>query len=179
MTCYFGAEQAGYFTMYKHFFENYDDVDIACDLTDEISTSSIVITTNKVAIYWEFSKQSEPTGATTSAELCSADKGIIKSVDIRYYSDSTAYPICDLTTVYKDNTNAVKAISSDCISPTHIHYDVRIHRVLHCKQTGYFFMVLYQSDLMLANPNTKPYGGNNLKTKIDCFIGVKYYSTRH
>eukprot|EP00957_Ditylum_brightwellii_P211044 15365701-Ditylum_brightwellii.AAC.2 len=32
-----------------------------------------------------------------------------------------------------------------------------------------------QTDLMLANPDTKPNGENNLKTKIDHLIGVQYY----
>ena len=36
-------------------------------------------------------------------------------------------------------------------------------------------MVPCQTDLMLVDPNTKPHGGNNFKTKNDCLIDVKYY----
>eukprot|EP00957_Ditylum_brightwellii_P014505 1091954-Ditylum_brightwellii.AAC.1 len=87
----------------------------------------------------------KPTGATTSAELCGADKGIVKTVGI------------------------------NCLTPTHCHHDINIHRILHCKRVSLTSIVPYQLDLMLADPNTKSHNGNNVKTKIDQLIGVKYY----
>eukprot|EP00957_Ditylum_brightwellii_P134403 10246565-Ditylum_brightwellii.AAC.1 len=68
--------------MGKSFFENYNDADLAQDVRDRKSTSSIAIITNKVVTHLKISKQPEPTGATASAELCSADKGIAKAVDV-------------------------------------------------------------------------------------------------
>eukprot|EP00957_Ditylum_brightwellii_P107583 8207974-Ditylum_brightwellii.AAC.1 len=119
--------------MYKSFFENCDDADLTHDLRDRRSTSSIVITTNQVATHWEISKQPELAGSTIIAELCSAEKGIIKSVDVRHVSSSIGYPNCELTIVHEDNAGTAKAISSDCLTPTHRHHDVKIHRILYHK----------------------------------------------
>eukprot|EP00957_Ditylum_brightwellii_P203198 15333618-Ditylum_brightwellii.AAC.2 len=76
MTYHFGAGWTEYLTMYTYLLKNYDDADLAQDLKDKKSTSSIVITINQVAINWKISKQLEPTGVTTSGELCSAVKDI-------------------------------------------------------------------------------------------------------
>eukprot|EP00957_Ditylum_brightwellii_P095580 7280587-Ditylum_brightwellii.AAC.1 len=130
MICYFSAGQAEYLAMYKSFFENYDGVDLIHGLRDRRSISSIVITTNQVATHLEIFKQSEPTGATTSAELYSSDKGIIKSVDVRHFDSSIGYPICEPTTVHEDNTGTVRAVTSDCLTLTYRHDDVKIHRIL-------------------------------------------------
>eukprot|EP00957_Ditylum_brightwellii_P000606 47121-Ditylum_brightwellii.AAC.1 len=105
MACYFGAGQVEYLVKYKSFFENYDDANLAHNLRDLRSASSIIITTNQVATHWEIYEQSEPTDAIT----------VLNSV------------------------------------------------------------ALANSDLMLAGPYTKPHGGNTLKSKIDHFVGVKYY----
>eukprot|EP00957_Ditylum_brightwellii_P205643 15344772-Ditylum_brightwellii.AAC.1 len=96
-----------------------------------------VITTNQVATHWKIYKQLEPTGATTSAELCSAGKDIVKAFDVRHYSTSNG--------------------------------------ILHHKRVGHISMIPRQTDLMLADPNIKPHGRNNLKTKIDCLVSIKYY----
>eukprot|EP00957_Ditylum_brightwellii_P068431 5195705-Ditylum_brightwellii.AAC.1 len=111
-TCHFGAGQVEYFTMYQSFFENYDNDNLAQDLRERRSISSIVITANQVAEHWEISKQPEPTGATTSAELCSADKVVVKAVDVRHFSTSTGGPIYEPTIIHEDNTGTFNAVSS-------------------------------------------------------------------
>eukprot|EP00957_Ditylum_brightwellii_P037783 2857525-Ditylum_brightwellii.AAC.1 len=68
MTCCFGSGQAEYLTMYKSFFESYDDADLAHDFRDRRSTSSNVITINQAAAHWKISKPLKPTTATTSAK---------------------------------------------------------------------------------------------------------------
>eukprot|EP00957_Ditylum_brightwellii_P092981 7079541-Ditylum_brightwellii.AAC.1 len=56
----------------------YSDADLARELRERISTTSIALLTNGVAAHWDISKQGEPTGATTSAELFALYKGILK-----------------------------------------------------------------------------------------------------
>ena len=113
MTCHFGAGQVEYLTMNQSFFQIYDTANLAQDLRGRRSNSSIVITANQVATHWEISKQPEPTGATTSADLCSADKDIVKAVDVRHFSTSTGCPIYEPTIIHEHNVGTVNAISSD------------------------------------------------------------------
>eukprot|EP00957_Ditylum_brightwellii_P126787 9664483-Ditylum_brightwellii.AAC.1 len=110
------------------------------------------------------SKQPGPTGVANSTEQCSAAKGIVKAVDVRHFSTSIGYPICEPTIVQEDNAGTVNAISSDQLTPTYYHYDVKIHRILYHKRVDHIAMVFCKTELMLADPNVKPYGGNNLKT---------------
>eukprot|EP00957_Ditylum_brightwellii_P150505 11460540-Ditylum_brightwellii.AAC.1 len=60
----------------------YSDADLARELRERISITSIALLTNGVATHWDISKLGEPTGATTSAELFALHKGVIKVSDI-------------------------------------------------------------------------------------------------
>eukprot|EP00957_Ditylum_brightwellii_P211077 15365726-Ditylum_brightwellii.AAC.1 len=42
-------------------------------------------------------------------------------------------------------------------------------------EKGIIAIVYSKTDLMLADPNKKPYRGKNLRTKIDRFIGTRFY----
>eukprot|EP00957_Ditylum_brightwellii_P196079 14939412-Ditylum_brightwellii.AAC.1 len=57
----------------------YSDADLARELRERRSTISIALFTNGVATHWDISKQGEPTGDTTSAELFALHKGILKA----------------------------------------------------------------------------------------------------
>eukprot|EP00957_Ditylum_brightwellii_P056743 4300266-Ditylum_brightwellii.AAC.1 len=83
--------------MYEYFFAKYDDADLAQDLRYRRSASFILIITNQVATHWEISKQHKLTGVASSSELCIAYKGIVKAVDIRNFSASIGYPMCEST----------------------------------------------------------------------------------
>eukprot|EP00957_Ditylum_brightwellii_P190089 14471497-Ditylum_brightwellii.AAC.1 len=81
----------------------YSDADLARELRERRSTTSIDLLTNGVATHWDISKQGEPIGATTSAELFALHKGILKVNDIRNFSSTIGYSIGALSTVYEDN----------------------------------------------------------------------------
>eukprot|EP00957_Ditylum_brightwellii_P034233 2595627-Ditylum_brightwellii.AAC.1 len=75
---HFDGGKAEYLKHYKSFLEAYTDADLAQELQERRSTTSIALFTNGVATHWEISKQSEPTGATSSAELFTLHKGVSK-----------------------------------------------------------------------------------------------------
>eukprot|EP00957_Ditylum_brightwellii_P038655 2922201-Ditylum_brightwellii.AAC.1 len=81
----------------------YLDADLARELRERRSTTSIALLTNGAATYWDISKQGEPTGTTTSAELFALHKGIIKVNDIYNFTSSIGCSIGNPSTVYEDN----------------------------------------------------------------------------
>eukprot|EP00957_Ditylum_brightwellii_P070597 5363846-Ditylum_brightwellii.AAC.1 len=111
----------------------YSDADLARELRERRSTTSITLLTNGVATHWDISKQGEPTGATTSAELFVLHKGIIKVSDICNFSLSIGYSIGDPSTIYEDNAGTINAITSDCTNPTQRHHDGKISTVIYHK----------------------------------------------
>eukprot|EP00957_Ditylum_brightwellii_P013471 1016712-Ditylum_brightwellii.AAC.1 len=81
----------------------YSDVDLARELRERRSTTSIALLTNGVATHWDIPKQGEPTGVTTSAKLFALHRGIVKVSDICNFSSSIDYSIGEPSTVYEDN----------------------------------------------------------------------------
>eukprot|EP00957_Ditylum_brightwellii_P009519 718464-Ditylum_brightwellii.AAC.1 len=75
---HFSGGKAEYLKQYKSFLEAYTNADLARELRERRSTTSIALLTNGVATHWETSKQSEPTGATFSAKLFALHKGVSK-----------------------------------------------------------------------------------------------------
>eukprot|EP00957_Ditylum_brightwellii_P147324 11218295-Ditylum_brightwellii.AAC.1 len=63
-------------------------------------------------------------------------KSIIKVSDIRNFSSSIGYSIGDPSTVYEGDVGTIKAITSDCTTPTHRQHDVKISTVIYHKQKG-------------------------------------------
>jgi hypothetical protein len=59
------------------------------------------------------------------------------------------------------------------MTPTHRHHDVKISTVIYHEQKGTIAVSHSKSELMLADPNTKPYGGKTLRMKIDRLIGTR------
>eukprot|EP00957_Ditylum_brightwellii_P093333 7107357-Ditylum_brightwellii.AAC.1 len=116
--------QAEYLQQYKSFITIYSDVDLARELRERRSTTSIDLLTNGVATHLDIFNQGEPTGATTNVEIFALHKGIIKASDIRNFSSSIGCSIGDPSSVHKDNIGTVKAITSDCTTPTYRHHDV-------------------------------------------------------
>eukprot|EP00957_Ditylum_brightwellii_P171974 13093535-Ditylum_brightwellii.AAC.1 len=133
---HYGNGQAEYLRQYKSFIIIYLDADLARALRDRRSTTSIALLTNGAATHWNISKQGEPTGATTSTYIFVLHKGIIKASDIHNFSTSIGYSIGEPSIVYEENACIIKAITADCITPTHIHHDVNISTVIYHKQKG-------------------------------------------
>eukprot|EP00957_Ditylum_brightwellii_P010194 770433-Ditylum_brightwellii.AAC.1 len=95
----------------------YSDANLDRELRERRFTTSIALLTNDVATHWDVSMKGDTTGVTTSAGLFTLHKG-------------------DPSTVYEDNADTIKAITSDCTSPTHRHHDVKISTVIYYKQKG-------------------------------------------
>eukprot|EP00957_Ditylum_brightwellii_P139127 10604894-Ditylum_brightwellii.AAC.1 len=81
----------------------YSDADLARELGERRSTTSISLLTNGVVTHWGISKQGEPTDTTTSTELFALHKGVIKVSDILNFSSSKGYAIGQPSTVYEEN----------------------------------------------------------------------------
>eukprot|EP00957_Ditylum_brightwellii_P095848 7302756-Ditylum_brightwellii.AAC.1 len=64
---HYGNGQAEYLKKYKSFITMYSDADLAREVRERRSTTSIALLINGVATHWDISKQGEPTGATTNA----------------------------------------------------------------------------------------------------------------
>eukprot|EP00957_Ditylum_brightwellii_P089935 6849237-Ditylum_brightwellii.AAC.1 len=156
---HYGNSKAEYFKQYKSFIAMYSDADLARELRKRRSTTSIVLFTNGVATHWNNSKQ-----------------GILKVSDIRNFISSIRYSIGDPSTIYEDNAGTIKAITSDCTTPTLRHHDVNISTIIYHKQNGNISMEHSKSEHhMLADPNTKLHAGKTFKMKIDRLIGTRFY----
>eukprot|EP00957_Ditylum_brightwellii_P162675 12387785-Ditylum_brightwellii.AAC.1 len=117
--CHFGKGEADISNKYKAFFDTYNDADLAHDLCDQQSTTSIVLLVNGIATHWYCDKQPEPTGATSGSELVALCSGVICTSDARNFAISLGYPIGKPTKLYKDNAGTIKAITSNRITPFH------------------------------------------------------------
>eukprot|EP00957_Ditylum_brightwellii_P039825 3015395-Ditylum_brightwellii.AAC.1 len=70
--------KAEFLKQYKPFITMYSDADLDRESRERRSTTSIALLTNGIANHWDISKQGEPTGVTTIAELFALHKGILK-----------------------------------------------------------------------------------------------------
>eukprot|EP00957_Ditylum_brightwellii_P040678 3078850-Ditylum_brightwellii.AAC.1 len=175
MAGHFGAGKAEYLKAHKSFLVCSADSDLVQDLCDRYSTASNLITINNVATHWKITKQSEPTNATSNAELMLLHRKLQEIDEVKKFSTSIGHPISDPTIIYEDNQGTVKAINTDKIIPTHCKYDVMIHSVFHHKRLGTIQVRDCKSDLVLADPNTKSIVRPTLKRKIGIIIGTQYY----
>eukprot|EP00957_Ditylum_brightwellii_P076419 5807849-Ditylum_brightwellii.AAC.1 len=91
--CYFGKGEAEISNKYKAFFDTYNDADLACDLRNQQSTTSIVLLINGVATHWYCGKQPEPTVATSGSELVALHSSVIGTSNARNFAISLGYPI--------------------------------------------------------------------------------------
>eukprot|EP00957_Ditylum_brightwellii_P194103 14782476-Ditylum_brightwellii.AAC.1 len=139
----------------------YSDVDLARELRERRSTTYIALLTNGVATHWDNSKQSELTGATTSAELFVLHKGIIKVNGICNYSSSIGYSIGEPSTIYEDNAGTIKAITADHITLIYRHNNDKISIIIYNKQKGTITVEHPKSELMLADLNI-----NHMRAKL-------------
>ena len=81
--CHFGKGEAEISNKYKAFFDAYNDADLAHDLHDWQSATSIVLLVSGVATHWCVGKQPDPTGATSGSELIALHSGVIHTSDAR------------------------------------------------------------------------------------------------
>eukprot|EP00957_Ditylum_brightwellii_P164233 12503550-Ditylum_brightwellii.AAC.1 len=146
------------------------DVDLGKELRDRRSTTSLALLANEVVTRWDILKQGKPTGATTRAELFALHKGVFEVKYIRNFSASIGYAIGEHSIVYEGNAGTIKVIVADRITPTHRHHYVKISSVIYHEQKGTIAVSYSKTDLMSADPNTTPHGGNTLKTQIDRLI---------
>eukprot|EP00957_Ditylum_brightwellii_P147523 11234697-Ditylum_brightwellii.AAC.1 len=91
--CHFGKGEAEVSNKYKAFIDNYNDADLASDLRNWGSTTSIVLLINDIATHWYCGKQPEPTVAISGAELVALCSGVICTSDARNFVISLGYPI--------------------------------------------------------------------------------------
>eukprot|EP00957_Ditylum_brightwellii_P209603 15362422-Ditylum_brightwellii.AAC.2 len=175
MELHYGNSQGEYLKHYKSFITMYSDEDLAREQREKRSITLIALLTSGVATHWDISKQGEPTSATTSTELFALHKGAIKGSDICNFSSSIQYAIGKPSSVYEDNTGTIKTITTDYNTPTHRHHDIKISTFIYHKQKGNIIVDHSKSELMLADPNTKPHDGKTLRMKIDRLIGTRFY----
>eukprot|EP00957_Ditylum_brightwellii_P049743 3772445-Ditylum_brightwellii.AAC.1 len=145
--------------------------DLARELRERRSTTSLTPLTNRVTTHWDISKQSEPTGTTTSTEIFALHKGIIKVNDIQNFSSFIGYAIEKPSTVYEDNAGTIKAITSDQTTPTHRHHDVKISSVIYHKQKGIIDVTHSKSELCLLTLIQTIWRQNS---QIERLIGTRF-----
>eukprot|EP00957_Ditylum_brightwellii_P043264 3278555-Ditylum_brightwellii.AAC.1 len=79
---HYGNGQVEYLKQYRSFITMYSVADLARELREMRSTTSIALLKNGVATHWDIFKQGETTGVTTSTELFALHKGVIKVSEI-------------------------------------------------------------------------------------------------
>eukprot|EP00957_Ditylum_brightwellii_P184837 14078061-Ditylum_brightwellii.AAC.1 len=95
---HYGNGKTEFLKQYKSFITMYLDADLAIELRERRSTTSIALLTNGVATNWDISRQGEPTGATTSTKLFALQKGILNVSDICNFSSTIGYSIGEPST---------------------------------------------------------------------------------
>ena len=98
---------------YVSFVDNYNDGDMARDLSDRRSVSSTLHLLNGVLVDWQCKKQRDSTNNTSGSETRSLFHGIQRSNMIRNLCTTIGFGIGDPTATYEDNQATIKSVLAD------------------------------------------------------------------
>ncbi|XP_062028617.1 secreted RxLR effector protein 161-like [Rosa rugosa] len=134
----------------------FSDSDYAGDIEDRKSTSGYVFLLSSGAVAWSSKKQPVVTLSTTEAEFIAA-KRILEKLN---------HKISKCTTIFCDNSSAIKLSKNPVMRGKSKHIDIRFHFLRDLSKDGVVELVHCGSKDQVADIMTKP-------LKLDVFVKIR------
>ncbi|PNX85850.1 hypothetical protein L195_g041924 [Trifolium pratense] len=136
--------------------EAYTDSDYAGDLDDRKSTSGYVFMFSSGAVSWSSKKQPVVTLSTTEAEFIAAASCACQGIWMRRILEKLGHTQLGSTTVYCDNSSAIKLSKNPVLHGRSKHIDVRFHFLRDLTKDGTLELAHSNSHDQIADIMTKP-----------------------
>lgn len=144
----------------------YTDSDYAGDLEDRKSTSGYVFLMSSGAVSWSSKKQPIVTLSTTEAEFIAAASCACQAVWLRRVLDKLGHIQSKSTTVFCDNSSAIKLSKNPVMHGRSKHIDVRFHFLRELTKDGTLNLLHCNTQEQVADVMTKP-------LKLDMFLKMR------
>lgn len=144
----------------------YTDSDYARDLDDRKSTSGYVFMLSSGAVSWSSKKQPIVSLSTTEAEFITATSCACQAIWLRRILEALKNVQHDSTTIYCDNSSAIKLSKNPVMHGRCKHIDVRFHFLRELTKDGIVEMVHCSTQEQVADIMTKP-------LKLDAFLKMR------
>ncbi|XP_056165613.1 secreted RxLR effector protein 161-like [Syzygium oleosum] len=130
--------------------------DYAGDMDDRKSTSGYVFMLGSGAVSWCSKKQPIVTLSTTEAEFVAATSSACQAIWLRKILGELQFKQEDATTIYCDNSSAIKLSKDPVLHGMSKHIDVKYHFLRDLMKDKVIELVFCRSEDQLADLFTKP-----------------------
>ena len=155
--------------------KGFADADEARDLQDCRSISSSVWMLFNVIVAWICKKQIGVSLHSNNSELASLLVCVKKTVAIRHLLHCLGYPQLAPTIISEHNQATIAEVTNNCLTPQVHHLDTMI-TWLHENFIKKILLLKYtNTKCQKADLNTKPHGGESLKSMLLPLIGYSFY----
>ena len=100
------------------------DSDLARDMANRRSVTSLIHAYNGVAFAWKSKKQNDVADSTNRAEIKAYFMGIKRGIQFRRFKASMGSPIGHPTPTYEDNDAVISQVKQDKLTPRIKHLDI-------------------------------------------------------
>ncbi|XP_062014728.1 secreted RxLR effector protein 161-like [Rosa rugosa] len=132
------------------------DSDYAGDIDDRKSTSGYVFMLGTGAVSWSSKKQPVVTLSTTEAEFIAAAYCACQGVWLRRILEKIGHAQSKCTTIYCDNSSAIKLSKNPVMHGRSKHIDVRFHFLSDLTKEGIVELVHCNTQEQVSDIMTKP-----------------------
>ena len=119
--------------------------------------------------------RSAPPRHSTGSKIRSLYAGVNYAVYWRGFASSIGYPITGPIPTYEDNQATIQIVLANRVTPQVRHLDSLIMALHEWHTCKYFLPIYMNTNLMLADANTKPHEGEHLRTLSHRTFGVRFY----
>ena len=142
------------------------DSDYAGDVDDRRSTSGYVFMLGTGAVSWSSKKQPVVTLSTTEAEFIAAASCACQGVWLRRVLEKLGHVQGVCTTIYCDNSSAIRLSRNPVLHGRSKHIDVRFHFLRDLTRDGIVELVHCSTQEQVADIMTKP-------LKLEAFLKLR------
>ncbi|GLU00271.1 hypothetical protein SLE2022_176500 [Rubroshorea leprosula] len=137
-------------------FAGFTDSDYAGDLDDRKSTSGFVFMLGSRAISWSSKKQPIVTLSTTEAEYVAATSCACQAIWLRRIMEELELNQHEATSIYCDNSSAIKLSKNPVLHGRSKHIHVRYHFLRNLVEDGTIELIYCKTEDQVADIFTKP-----------------------
>ncbi|KAK2970503.1 hypothetical protein RJ640_013575 [Escallonia rubra] len=139
----------------KSYLMGFTDSDYAGDIDDRKSTSGYAFMLGSGAVSWSSKKQPIVTLSTTEAEFVAATSCACQAIWLRKILEELHFKQEEATTIYCDNSSAIKLSKNPVLHGRSKHIDVKVHFLRDLTKEGVIDLIYCRND-QVADIFTKP-----------------------
>ncbi|KAK2968675.1 hypothetical protein RJ640_001578 [Escallonia rubra] len=140
----------------KSYLIGFTDSDYAGDIDDWKSTSGYAFMLGSGAVSWSSKKQPIVTLSTTEAEFVAATSCACQAIWLRKILEELHFKQEEATTIYCDNSSAIKLSKNPVLHGRSKHIDVKVHFLRDLTKEGVIDLIYCRNEDQVADIFTKP-----------------------